>query len=280
MKCVCPMGGDRTCPKDCPIAVWASLSPKERKAQRKAIVERLYNQGHGLTQAQIATQLGVSQQTISDDLAGLPETGKPPRPKGGRPKGSKPKPKPKPETPQTDRAYEAIVKAQSEGQPIPPKKEFAKALGVSHMAMEKGWDRVHQEQEQAATTAATEDRALAEATFSEKSKLTVKDAIRIHKTRLDKEFERRVNEEVRRRIDEADNLAREENKRLRREKAILERMLGDNAVFTKAQFRQMQMLCHPDNSASLEVRNALSQILVEKERRLVKPDGARINGHV
>lgn len=38
---------------------------------------------------QIAKQLGVSQQTISNDLAGLPTIGKPPRPKGGRPKGSK-----------------------------------------------------------------------------------------------------------------------------------------------------------------------------------------------
>jgi hypothetical protein len=34
----------------------------------------------------IATQLGVSQYTISKDLEGLLVTNKPQRPKGGRPK--------------------------------------------------------------------------------------------------------------------------------------------------------------------------------------------------
>jgi DNA-binding CsgD family transcriptional regulator len=79
------------------------LSDSDRKAKRKPIAEKLYKQGH--TQQTIATQLGVSQYTISMDLQGLLVSNKPctvpktrgggvkdaSRPKGGRPKGSAPK---------------------------------------------------------------------------------------------------------------------------------------------------------------------------------------------
>jgi DeoR/GlpR family transcriptional regulator of sugar metabolism len=48
----------------------------------------LSHQTQGYTMEQIATQLGVSQATITGDLRGLSVTNKPPRPKGGRPKGN------------------------------------------------------------------------------------------------------------------------------------------------------------------------------------------------
>jgi len=87
------MGGDRTCPDDCPLAVWATLAPADRQRQRQSVAERLY--GQGFTMEAIATQLGVSQQTISNDLGNLPSSGKlkpaktASNPKGaGRPKGS------------------------------------------------------------------------------------------------------------------------------------------------------------------------------------------------
>ncbi len=93
MKCVCPMGGDRTCPNDCPLAVWANLSLADRKAQRKSVAERLYKQH--FTMEQIATQLGVSHPTIVRDLEEFVhdeqiKTSKTAsNPKGaGRPKGS------------------------------------------------------------------------------------------------------------------------------------------------------------------------------------------------
>jgi transposase/phage anti-repressor protein len=93
MRCVCPMGGNRTCPDDCPTGMYWSLSKPDRKAQRKSIVEKLYTAG--LTMEQIATQLGVSTETISQDLRNFQETGKSKpaktatNPKGaGRPKGS------------------------------------------------------------------------------------------------------------------------------------------------------------------------------------------------
>ena len=66
MKCVCPMGGDRACPDDCLLAVWANMPPDDRKTQRKSIAEKLYKQN--FTMEQIATQLGVSR---TNDLSRL-----------------------------------------------------------------------------------------------------------------------------------------------------------------------------------------------------------------
>ena len=69
---------------------------------RIRIAQYLYGQREW-TMEQIATQLGVSQQTISNDLSGLPNVGKPSRPKGGRPKGkrqTKPRTAPTPDVSQ------------------------------------------------------------------------------------------------------------------------------------------------------------------------------------
>ena len=112
--------------------------------------------------------------------------------------------------------------------------------------------------------------ATAAKNFTEKGVLRIEDAIRVHTARLNKQFEQRVNEEVRRRIDAADNAAREQNKQLRRENMDFQRIIGQRGVFTKTQFRQMQLLCHPDSSASEKTKAELSQILVENEKKLVK----------
>jgi hypothetical protein len=191
----------------------------------------------------------------------------------GRPKGSKNQPRndAAPETPQTDRAYEEIVKAQAEGHSIPPKKEFAKVIGVSHTAVEKALDRVHQEQERATTVIEAEDRALAEAPFTDKGKLKIEDAIRIHKSRLDKQFEQVVNAEVRRRIDAANDAMRANYARLSQENLNLTRIVSQRGVFTETQYRQMLMLCHPDSSASPELKAELLQVLVQNKTRLIKP---------
>ena len=68
----------------------------------------------------------------------------------------------------------------------------------------------------------------------------------------------------------AESHTRKWNEELRNEVAMLRSIRDDKAVFTKAEFRQLQMLCHPDNPASAETRNRLSQLLSENERRLVK----------
>jgi hypothetical protein len=101
MKCVCPMGGDRTCPDNCLLAKWWQLSPAERTEQyRKPMAEKLYSQGY--TMEAIATQLGVGTKTISRDLENfvIVTKSKPAKtarnPKGaGRPKGKKSKRKAK-----------------------------------------------------------------------------------------------------------------------------------------------------------------------------------------
>jgi transposase len=46
--------------------MWAVMPAENRKTQRKPIAERLYAQG--FTMEAIATQLGVSVETVSQDL--------------------------------------------------------------------------------------------------------------------------------------------------------------------------------------------------------------------
>jgi len=163
--------------------------------------------------------------------------------------------------------------AKAEGRKI-SKKPFAKEIGISHMAVEKAMDRWNREQADAVETKTNEDAALAraEAMFSEKSKLAVADAIRIHKARLDKAFEQAVNTEVRRRLDAADNAVRERLKKADQTILAFERERGKRGVFSEQQFKQMLMLCHPDNSASSETRASLLQVLTKNKVNLVNPE--------
>jgi hypothetical protein len=112
--------------------------------------------------------------------------------------------------------------------------------------------------------------ALNGANFTDKSKLKIDDAVRIHKTRLNKQFDQRVNEEVRRRIDAANDATRANNKRLHLENINLMRIVGERGVFTETQYRQMLMLCHPDSSAGPELKAALLQVLVDNKIKLIK----------
>jgi hypothetical protein len=187
MKCVCPMGGDRTCPDDCPLAVWASLSPKDRKAQRKSIAERLYKDG--FTREQIAKQLGVSEATIHRDLVNsfTMKESKPAKtarnPKGaGRHKSSKP-PRPKPGEKQAQRSVNVRDddwkrfkdKAEEEG------KSAAAKLGELVLRDDLGLEVVR-----------------ADLSMTAQEKLDA--AIRQHKRKLDIEFEQRVLNECRERL--------------------------------------------------------------------------------
>jgi hypothetical protein len=115
-----------------------------------------------------------------------------------------------------------------------------------------------------------EELAAAGVNLTAKSKLKIDDAIRIQTTRLNKQFEQRVNDEVRKRIDTADDFTRQENKRLRQEVHSLNTHLSDQAVFTETQFKQMLMLCHPDSSASPQTKAELLQVLIKNKKRLVK----------
>jgi hypothetical protein len=108
------------------------------------------------------------------------------------------------------------------------------------------------------------------ARFPERSRMTIEKAVAIYKKQLDKAFETRVYDEVRRRIDRADDAVRNSLKELRAKCDRLERMVQQKGVFTRLEFRQLQMAVHPDNTASAEVRNRLLDLLVKNEARLVK----------
>lgn len=114
---------------------------------------------------------------------------------------------------------------------------------------------------------AAEDQAIAEMT--PKSKMTIKRAIQVHKKRLEKRFNDLVAEEVRKQIAKADQAVREQNAELRREVDSLRQALQAKGIFSKAEYRQLQMAVHPDSSASIETRNGLLAMLVEREKRLV-----------
>lgn len=71
------------------LAIASNLGGKPfTPEERKDLAAYLYKEREW-TMTRIAAALKVSQQTISNDLKGLPTTGKPSRPKGGRPKGSR-----------------------------------------------------------------------------------------------------------------------------------------------------------------------------------------------
>lgn len=115
----------------------------------------------------------------------------------------------------------------------------------------------------------TEDEALAEAKFTTKGRLKIEDAIRIHQKRLDKQFAQRVDEEVRRRINAADDAVRKQLAQIRQENIVLKQSIGRKGVFRQAEFRQLLMAVHPDNTASVEIRNRVLDILVKNEQRLI-----------
>jgi hypothetical protein len=100
--------------------------------------------------------------------------------------------------------------------------------------------------------------------------VNIEATVRAHKDRLNAEFERRINEEMRRRMNGTANALRKENQRLRDEILRLQSLLNRRGVFTKTQFRQLQMCVHPDSSASITVRNELTSFLVDNARQLVR----------
>jgi len=121
-----------------------------------------------------------------------------------------------------------------------------------------------------------ENQQLAEAPFSAKSKMTIKKAIGIYKKRLDKSFYNAVSERVRAEIAAADNHVRKAYDELRPKYVMLESRFADlqraRGVFTRAEFRQLLMCCHPDASAGPEIRAKLTNLLVRNENRLLKEE--------
>jgi predicted ArsR family transcriptional regulator len=187
------MGGDRVCPENCPLAVWAALSPKDRRAQRKPIAEELYKQG--FTMEAIATQLGVSHPTIVRDLREFvrDEQIKPAKtasnPKGaGRPKGSKRRLS-KRQQQNVDR-NETIFSLFNQGVPI---KEIAATVGTGERNVTLILDSVQK----------TEGAEIDRTTLSMSAQERLDAAIRQYKKNLDFQFAERVRLESMRLLNES-----------------------------------------------------------------------------
>ena len=230
MKCVCPMGGDRTCPDDCPLSVWQSLPPKDRKAERKPIAERLYKQG--FTQEAIATQLGVSQYTISKDLEGLLVTNKPPRPKGGRPKRSGPKP-------QRQRTSQAA-------QDVAASLVLDQGKTYEQAATESGVNSVQIVKTSVAREEGRREPQIDRNELSLTAQQKVDAAIRQYKRNQDLEFETRVRDEVKRRIDEV--VLPHWKEKIDRAQELYSRR---KALMDKATFNKIRRGLHPDSRNSI-----------------------------
>lgn len=235
MKCVCPMGGDRVCPDDCLLAAWADMSPADRKVKRQAIAQTLYKQG--FTQEQIATQLGVTQRTISTDLEGLETTSKPPRPKGGRPKSDGPKRASKPRNqtvPAADRPKlaEAVL---DQGKTV---SATAADAGVSVQIVKTSIEREKGRRE--AEPLITPEML----SMSAQDKLDA--AIRQHQRKLDLSFEKCVLAEAKKRIDEM--VLPHWQRQIDEAKELYRHRRG---AMDKATFNKIRRALHPDSRNSI-----------------------------
>jgi len=242
MKCVCPMGGDRTCPSDCPLAIWAKLSPIGRKAQRKPIAEQLYRLG--FTEKAIATQLGVSDRTISEDLRNFEVTSKSTHsktatnPKGaGRPKGGR-KPIPAPKLDKVQGAVDALV---ADGHSISRDKiaaQFGVGPSTVQRATESAWAREEVYREIFGLVDFTKITA--------KHKLEA--AIRIRMKELQRDFERRVQTEVKERMAVANAAVQKAaNEAFEKEKWAREFMAKQKKMGTVAEWNNLMLCLHPDS---------------------------------
>lgn len=232
-------------PDDCPIVAFSDLTPAEQRVERQRTAKKMTDQG--FTEQQIAKQLGVSQQTISNDLANLPITGKSKpaktasNPKGaGRPKGKKPQPRRR----KTDAAKEAAAASLvlDQGKTY---EQVANELGLSSVQPVK--TAVAREEGRREARAEPEiDRSELSLTAQEKFDA----AMRQHRRKLDLEFDQRVRDAVTKKIEEI--VLPAWRQRVDEAKQLYNRR---KALMDKATFNAIRRGLHPDsrNSISDEV---------------------------
>jgi pyruvate/2-oxoglutarate dehydrogenase complex dihydrolipoamide acyltransferase (E2) component len=192
-------------------------------------------------------------------------------------KAHAPTPAPDAEKPQKakqrDKALEAIKAMEAAGQPVTENGVAALAgvgAGTANKAISihRTVATVAKDIEAKTIAAASEEQRFA--SLSDKSKLKLADAIRIHKERLSKQFEQAVNTEVRKRIDTADDHVRKSNKEMSARLLLFEMERGKKGIFTPLEYKQLLMCVHPDNTASIDIRNRITDIIVKHEARLVR----------
>jgi transposase len=251
MKCVCPMGGNRTCPDNCLIAVWYRMPEDQRtKERRRPIVETLRKQGY--TQEAIAMQLGVSQKTISNDIEtlvtvtnvkgqGKDTLGR--KRSTGRPQGSKaPRQSTRGrDTPKLDQAREIVRTKLEANQPISPHKLQDQHGGISHVTFDMAITA-----ELARKEAIEEKTALDTSLLSKTAQEKLDAAIRAHQRKLDLGFEQRVRDEIKKRIDEMVLPAWKQQIEQAKELYSKRRALMDKELFNT-----IRRALHPDSRNSI-----------------------------
>ena len=247
------MGGERTCPDDCPLAVWQGLSSEDRKARRKPIVHRLRQQG--FTQEAIATQLGVSQQTIARDLETLSIMDNVERGKDtlGRKRSTG---RPRSETNQR------AIDLHKEGETTA---SIAKqtGLGERRVGLIREQERAREEGIQQGRKEAEINPALLSLSAQEK----LDAAIRQHKKKLDMEFELRVRGELKRHLDMVSLPS------YLKEIASLERSIRDRrGIMDRATYRKILACLHPDRQPDPMLKKRYEEafrLFTELEKRVL-----------
>jgi hypothetical protein len=230
------MGKDRACPDDCPVGAYASLSASDRKARRKPLAEELYR--NGMTMEQIAAELHVAVDTISQDLK-FSEIGKSKpaktvsNPKGaGRPKGK--------QNTKHDAARQIIRSRIEAGQPLKTR-ELEKEHGISVDSFERAAAAEH-----ARLEALREKTALDPSHLSKSAQEKLDAAISAHKTKLDASFHTAVNDEVRKRIDEI--VLPHWKQQIEQAQELFARRRG---LMDKETFNTIRRALHPDSRHSI-----------------------------
>ena len=261
MKCVCPMGGDRACPDDCPLAVWENLPPPARtKEQRRPIVARL--QKEGFSQDRIATQLHVTQQTISNDFKTLQiacnveERGKDTlgrKKSTGRPKENKLNPeRRKNMSPDAKAAAQQIL---DEGKSY---SEVEQGTGLSNIVLRSAVAR--EEGRREAEPTITPDML----SLTAQQKLDA--AIKQHKHKLGLEFEKIVQATIQERVRET--VLPAYNKSYAEYSDVIKARKG---VMDRATFNKVRRALHPDsrNSISDKLLSEAFDTFMALEKRLL-----------
>jgi hypothetical protein len=232
------MGGERTCPDDCPLAIWATLSPADRKRQRQSVAERLYREG--FTMEAIATQLGVTKQCISLDLGGIVkefDNQKPAKtasnPKGsGRPKGSK---KRRPAEKSDSAAASMAAALVLDGDRT-----------LVEAALETGVGSVQVVKTAVAKEEGRRDPQVDRASLSQTAQKKFDAAIRQHLRELSRQFEDRVREGIKQRIDQM--VLPHWRERIEEAQELYARRRG---LMDKETFNTIRRALHPDSRFSI-----------------------------
>lgn len=214
----------------------APMTATDRKRQ----AERLYQSG--LTQEAIAHMLGVSRQTITNDLANLPMAGKLNHPKtetnpkgAGRPKGPAKTGSKRKRSPKAIERENTVAVLADAGMSTT---EIAEKTGIHPRNVDQALEHVQIKREAEAQINAA-DLSL---TAQQKNEIWRRQEMQ----RLGASFERRVHEEVMRRLDEMQlPLWRE---RVEQAKTLFERRKG---AMPKDTFNTIRRALHPDSRNSI-----------------------------